>query len=194
MSCKFCGKVFDCGFNLRRHEREYCSLKDRSSQEMNFENDFSSDFTDRSESLTTTDNESESAEQLDPWIPLIEEAKQRSNIAFEETKESLLNSGLDEESATKLAYSNILPKLQKELESVYMQRLMWMVQFRNDPVHRKIMQTKDAYTKNDYIDAEEATEAAIDKRLTIKQSYRGYSIILQHRSTNQSSGIGLVTL
>ena len=130
MSCKFCGKVFSRGFNLRRHEREYCSLKDRSSQEMNLENDFSSD---RSESLTTTDNESESAEQLDPWIPLIEEAKQRSNIAFEETKESLLNNGLDEESATKLAYSNILPKLQKELESVYMQRLMWMVQFRNDP-------------------------------------------------------------
>ena len=54
----------------------------------------------------TTDNESENAEQLDPWIPLIEEAKQRSNIAFEETKESLVNSVLGEESATKLAYSN----------------------------------------------------------------------------------------
>ena len=67
---------------------------------MDFGNDFSSDSTDRSESLTTTDNESESAEQLDPWIPLMEEAKQRSNIAFEETKESLVNSGLDEESAT----------------------------------------------------------------------------------------------
>ena len=110
MSCKFFGKVFNRSFNLRRHEREYCSLKDRSSQEMNFENDFSSDSTDRSESLTTTDNESESAEQLDPWIPLIEEAKQRSNIAFEETRESLLNSGLDEESATKLAYSKYSTK------------------------------------------------------------------------------------
>ena len=110
MSCKFCGKAFKRGFNLRRHEREYCSRKDRSSQEMDFKNDFFSDFTDRSENLTTTDNELESAEQVDPWIPLIEEAKQRSNIAFEETKESLVNSGLDEESATKLAYSNILPK------------------------------------------------------------------------------------
>ena len=57
MSCKFCGKVFSRGFNLRRHEREHCSLKDRSSQEMDFGNDFSSDSTDRSESLTTTDNE-----------------------------------------------------------------------------------------------------------------------------------------
>ena len=108
--------------------------------------------------------------------PLIEEAKQRSNIAFEETKESLVNSGPDEESATKLAYSNILPKLQKELESVYMQRLIWMVQFRNDPVHRKIMQTKDAYMKNDHFDAEEATEAAIDKRkFLIKRLLKDYS-------------------
>ena len=127
MSCKFCGKVFNRGFNLRRHEREYCLLKDRSSQKMDFENDFSSNSTDRSESLMTTDNKSESAEQLDPMIPLKEEAKQRSNIAFEQTKESLANSGLYEELATKLAYSNILLKLQKELESVYMQRLMWMV-------------------------------------------------------------------
>ena len=143
---------------------------------MDFGNNFSSDSTDRSESLTTTDNESESAEQLDPWIPLIEEAKQRSNIAFEKTKESLVNSGVDEESATKLAYSNILPKLQKELESVYMQRLIWMVQFRNDPVHRKIMQTKDAYMKNDHFDAKEATEAAIDKRkFLIKRLLKDYS-------------------
>jgi hypothetical protein len=31
---------------------------------------------------SSTDNETE--EEMDPWIPLIEEAKQRSNIAFEE--------------------------------------------------------------------------------------------------------------
>ena len=80
---------------------------------MDFGNDFSSDSTDRSECLTITDNESESAEQLDPSIPLIEEAKQRSNIAFEETKESLVNSSLDEESATKTSifeYSTKTPE------------------------------------------------------------------------------------
>ena len=27
MSCKFCGKAFNRGFNLRRHENEYCPLK-----------------------------------------------------------------------------------------------------------------------------------------------------------------------
>ena len=27
MSCKFCGKSLNRGFNLRRHENEYCPLK-----------------------------------------------------------------------------------------------------------------------------------------------------------------------
>jgi hypothetical protein len=93
----------------------------------------------------TTDNESE--EEMDPWIPLIEEAKQRSNIVFEEMKESLINSGLDEQSVKDKAYSNILPKLQKELENIYMERLVWMKQLKKDPVHKKIMQTKDALAK-----------------------------------------------
>ena len=82
-------------------------------------------------SESSTDNETE--EEMDPWIPLIE-AKQRSNIAFEEMKESLINSGLDEQSAKDKAYSNILPKLQKELENIYMERLSWMRQLKKDPV------------------------------------------------------------
>jgi hypothetical protein len=65
-------------------------------------------------SESSTDNEAE--EEMDPWIPLIEEGNQRSNIAFEEMKESLINSGLDEESAKDKACSNLLPKLQKELK------------------------------------------------------------------------------
>ena len=89
-----------------------------------------------------TDNEGESEEQLDPWVPLIEEAKRRSDIVSENVKEILINNGIDEQTARDQAYSNVLPKLQKELESVYMQRLMWMAQLKNDPIHRKIMQTK----------------------------------------------------
>jgi hypothetical protein len=61
---------------------------------------------------------------MDPWTPLIEEAKKRNNIAFEQMKESLINSGLDEQSAKDKAYSNILSKLQKELENIYMESLV----------------------------------------------------------------------
>ena len=121
MSCKFCGKVFNCSFNLPRHERENCTLKDRRSQEIDFEDNFSTSSIDsESESLMATDNEGESEEQLDPWVPLIEEAKRRSDIVLENVKEILINSGIDEQTARDQAYSNILPKLQKELESVYM--------------------------------------------------------------------------
>ena len=64
--------------------------------------------------------------------------------------------------------------LQKELESIYMERLLWMKQLKNDPaVHKKIMQTKDAFVDNDDFDPEEAMEAAVDKRkFLIKKTFK----------------------
>ena len=41
-------------------------------------------------------------------------------------KMNLTQSGLDEETAWETAYSNILPELQKELETIYLQRLQWI--------------------------------------------------------------------
>jgi hypothetical protein len=83
------------------------SQMDSDSQERDFQDDVSTTSIEVSEISTMTDNESETEEEeIDPWIPLIEEAKQRSNIAFEEMKESLINSGLDEQSAKDKAYSN----------------------------------------------------------------------------------------
>jgi hypothetical protein len=76
------------------------SQTDSDSQERDFQDDFSTTSTHGSES--STDNETE--EEMDPSIPLIEEAKQRSNIAFEEMKESRIDSGLDEQSAKDKAY------------------------------------------------------------------------------------------
>ena len=72
------------------------SQTDSDSQERDFEDDVSTTSTEVSEISTMTDNGSETEEEMDPWIPLIEETKQRSNIAFEEMNESLINSGLDE--------------------------------------------------------------------------------------------------
>ena len=39
-----------------------------------------------------------------------------------------------------------------------------MKQLKNDPVHQKIMQTRDAFMDSDDFDPEEAMEAAVDKR------------------------------
>ena len=183
MSCKFCRKLFNRGYNLRRHEKEYCPLRaqernmsqtDSDSQERDFQDDVSRTSTDVSETSMRTDK-SETEEEMDPWIPLIEEAKQRRNIALEEMKESLINTGLDEQSAKDKAFSNILPKLQKELENIYMERLVWMRQLKKDPVHKKIMHTKDALVENDDFDPEEALEAAVDKRkFLIRRLLKGY--------------------
>ena len=96
--------------------------------------------------------------------------------AFEEMKMNLIYSGLDEQSAEEIAYSNVLPMLQKELESIDMERLLWMKQLKNDPVHKKIMQTKDAFVENDDFAPDEAMEAAVDKRkFLIKKLLKGYS-------------------
>ena len=183
MSCKFCRKQFNRGYNLRRHEKEYCPLRaqernmsqtDSDSQERDFQDDVSRTSTDVSETSMRTDK-SETEEEMDPWIPLIEEAKQRRNIALEEMKESLINTGLDEQSAKDKAFSNMLPKLQKELENIYMERLVWMRQLKKDPLHKKIMHTKDALVENDDFDPEEALEAAVDKRkFLIRRLLKGY--------------------
>ena len=184
MSCKFCGKAFNRDFNLRRHENEYCPLRNQEremseteSQAMESGDDASISSTDGSESPMTTDNETETEEEEnDAWMPMVEQAMQKHKPAFEEMKINLIQSGLDKQSAEEKAYSSILPKLQKELENIYMERLMWMKQLKNDPVHKKIMQTRDAIMDSDDFDPEEAMKAAVDKRkFLINRLLKDYS-------------------
>ncbi len=87
MSCRLCEKAFNRGFNLRRHEK-YCSLKDQEremseteSLTMDFEDDVSTTSTRGSESPMTTDNETETEEEeMDPCMPMVEEALQIKSI------------------------------------------------------------------------------------------------------------------
>ena len=125
----------------------------------------------------TTDNETETEEEEnDAWMPVEEQAMQKHKPAFEEMKMSLIHSGLDKQSAEEKAYASILPKLQKELENIYMECLMWMKQLKNDPVHKKIMQTRDAFMDSDDFDPEEAMEVAVDKRkFLINRLLKDYS-------------------
>ena len=89
---------------------------------------------------------------------------------------NLIHSGLDEQSTEEIAHSNVLSMLQKELENIYVERLLWMRQLEKDPVHNKIMQTKDAFVDNDDFDPEEAMEAAVDKRKSfIKKLLKDYT-------------------
>ena len=80
MSCKYCGKVFNRGFNLRRHDKEYCPHRDQeemsqseaNSQDIQTEDNASTSSTDESECLMSTERDAKTEEETDPWIPLIE--------------------------------------------------------------------------------------------------------------------------
>ena len=193
MSCRFCEKAFNRGFNLRRHEK-YCPLKDQEremseteSPTVDSEDDASTTSTSGSESPITTDNETETEEEeKDPWMPMVEEAMQKHRPDFKKMKMNLVDSGLDEQSAGEKAYLNVLPMLQKELESIYMERLLWMRQLKNDPVHKKIMQTKDAFVDNDDFDPEEAMEATVNKRkFLIKRLLKDYNFIEENNDEDE---------
>ena len=91
-------------------------------------------------------------------------------------KINYIESGLDKQSADQKAYSDIPSELQKELESIYLQRLQWIKQLKKDPVHKKIIQTKNAFVNDEDFDSEEAMEAAINKRkFLIKRRLKDYS-------------------
>jgi hypothetical protein len=50
-----------------------------------------------------------------------------------------------------------------------------MKHLKKDPIHKKIMHTKDALVENDYFDPEEALEAAVDMRKSlIRRLLKGY--------------------
>ena len=72
------------------------SQTDSDSQERDFQDDVSRTSTDVSETSMRTDK-----------------SERRRNMALKEMKESLINTGLDEQSAKDKAFSNMLPKLQK---------------------------------------------------------------------------------
>ena len=72
--------------------------------------------------------------------------------------------GQEESAAKQKAFENVLPELQKEFADVYVDNLRWMKALKNDPVHRKIMETKETFANEDSFDSDEALSAAVDKR------------------------------
>ena len=131
----------------------------------------SSDDDKNSEETEDTSNEgknseetNDSDEEADPWRALIDEATAELHTKHSELVHSFENDGFSEIDAKKQAFAAILPELRKELGNVYMDRLQWMSQLKRDPVHRKIMKTRDAFVADDEFDPDEALAAAVKKR------------------------------
>ena len=109
-------------------------------------------------------NDSDESEEEDPWGALIHEAAMELRTKHNEIVQSFQNGGFSKIDAKKQAFSEILPDLRKKLGNIYLDRLKWMTQMKKDPVHRKIMKTKDAFVDEDDFEPDEALTAAIKKR------------------------------
>ena len=73
---------------------------------------------------------------------------------FEELTDIFTADGLEKEEAWDKAYLTILAKLRKDLQSIYLDCILWIVQMKKDPIHKQIMKTKDVFVNNDNFDPE----------------------------------------
>ena len=139
----------------------------------NTDNEVETDSVSESDSDNVDDTSSEEGDEYDPWAPLKAEATQQSLSEFEELAQNFTAEGFDENEAKDKAYLFILPKLPKDLQNIYLERLLWLRQLKRDTIHKKIMETRDVFVNDDNFDHREALEAAIDKRkFLLKRLFR----------------------
>ena len=119
------------------------------------------------QSSITTENNSE--EELDPWTTLINDAASKVRDQYVDILQVLLVENHDESEAKQEASAQILPVFQKELGNVYMDNLAWMKALKKDPIHKKIMATRDDYVKNNMFDPDEAIAAAVKRKFLLKR-------------------------
>ena len=147
--------------------KDIFSSSDKSSEETDDasnEGEISEETDDVSNEGESSEETNDSDEEADPWRALIDEATAELHTKHSELVQSFENDGFSKIDAKKQAFVAILPALRKELGNVYMDRLQWMSQLKRDPVHRKIMKTRDAFVADDEFDPDEALVAAVIKR------------------------------
>ena len=141
----------------------------------NTDNEVETDSASESDSDNADDTSSEEGDEYesDPWAPLKAEAAQQSLSKFEGQTQNFTAEGFDENEAKDKAYLPILRKRRKDLQNIYLERLLRIRLLKRDPVHEKIMETRDVFVNDDNFDNREALEAAIDTRkFLLKRLFR----------------------
>ena len=139
----------------------------------NTDNEVETDSASESDSDNVDDISSEVGDEYDPWAPLKAEAAQQSLSGFEELTQNFTAENFDENEAKDKAYLLILPKRRKDLQNIYLELLLRIRLQKRDPVHKKSMETRDAFFDDDNFDHREALEAAIDTRkFLLKRLFR----------------------
>ena len=117
----------------------------------NTDNEVETDSASECDSDNVDDSSGEVGDEYesDPWAPLKAEAAEQSLSEFEVLTQNFTAEGFDENEAKDKAYLFILPKLRRYLQNIYFQRLLWMIQLKRDPIHKKIMETRDVFVNDD---------------------------------------------
>ena len=132
----------------------------------NTDNEVETDSASESDSDNVDNTSSEVGDEYesDPWAPLKCEAAQQNLSQFEELTQNFIAECFGEYEAKGKAYLLILTKIRKDLQNIYLERLLWIRPLKRDPVHKKIMETRDVFVYDDNFHDREALEAAIDMR------------------------------
>ena len=101
--------------------------------------------TEEDENSENSKDDGEIKEEIYPWATMIDDAKATVRPEYDEFMKTLQMDGREESAAKQEAFENVLPELQKEFADVYVDNLRWMKALQNDPVHRKIMETKETF-------------------------------------------------
>ena len=101
MNCRFCGKSFSRGFNLRRHKSEYCPLQDYNSsiesgsdqstgmsRKRKYADTDDSTSESDSDHSDCTDKEQENEHETNPWASSKMEAMTKNMPEFQELMET----------------------------------------------------------------------------------------------------------
>jgi hypothetical protein len=91
----------------------------------NTDNEVETDSASESDSDNVDDTSSEAGDEYgsDPWTSLKAEAAPQSLSEFQELTQSFTAEGFDENEAKDKSYLLILPKLRKDLQNIYLERL-----------------------------------------------------------------------
>ena len=116
------------------------------------------------EEQSSIPTEDSSEEEIDPWSTLINDAASKVRDQYDDILQALLMEVHDESKAKEEAFAQILPVFQKQLGDAYMDNLAWMKALKKDPIHKKIMATRDDCVNNNMFDPDEAIAAAVKKR------------------------------
>ncbi len=156
MNCQYCGERFNRYYNLRRHEDDIAHTKNKKLKAtiwlkvpLQRKRVMQKHMTSQPCHMIMMNDQGDGDVEIGPWAELIDEAKRSTSSAYEELLQNLIYEGYDEQEAKTEAYSLVLPKLEKALEDVYLERLLWMRDLKQDPVHKKIMRKRDEFVNRD---------------------------------------------